>query len=69
MISVAILYEDEKPIRVFKEGSCIYNAYKWAHHHFCLSDSEPKLKLYQLPEWLTVKYFLMTEEQFREIIK
>lgn len=69
MIDVAIVYQDDKPIRLFHKEKCIYNAYKWCHHFFCLNDYEPKLKLHELPDWLKVKYVIMSEEQFNSLIE
>ena len=69
MLHVAIVHEDNKPIRAFEGDACIYKAYKWAHRHFCLEDYDPKMLLHQLPEWLKVTYHLMTEEQFSELTK
>jgi hypothetical protein len=68
-MQVAILFEDERPIRAFKGDSCIYKAYRWAHHHFHLNEQEPPLPLHKLPEYLEVRYYLMTEEKFEELTK
>jgi hypothetical protein len=65
---VAILHENDKPIRAFVEKSCINSAYVWAHRHFCLSDYDPKLLPHQLPDWLKVTLHLMTTEQLNELI-
>lgn len=63
----AILYEDGKPIRAFKDDKCLFNAFKWAHHHFCLEDEG--LLMHQLPEWLEVKLIMLTEEEFNRLVE
>lgn len=64
---VAIVFEDGKAIRAFKDEKCIFNAYKWAHRHFCLADEG--YPIHKLPDYLEVKYYpLMTDEQFRELV-
>jgi len=69
MIITAIVYEDGKPIRAFKDDKCLFNAYKWCHKHFCLEDYDNELPLHKLPEWLEVKLFTLTEEQFNNLVK
>lgn len=66
---VAILYEDNNPIRAFNDAKCIYSAFRWAHHHFRLGDYDPTIKTYELPEWLNVKLISIDEKQFNEIVK
>jgi hypothetical protein len=66
MIIAAILYVDGKPVRVFKDDKCLYNAYRWAHKHFYLADEG--FTLDKLPDWLEVKLHMLTEEQFQNLI-
>lgn len=66
-IQVAILHENDRPIRAWKGSACIYKAYTWAHHHFCLADEG--YKVHTLPDWLKVTYHIMTEQQFSYIKK
>ena len=68
MMIVSIVYEDGKPIRVFKDDACIYSAYKWCHRHFCLDEINPELPMHKLPDWLEVKLYTLTEEQFNNLI-
>jgi hypothetical protein len=64
MLLVAIVQEDLKPVRAFKDDACLYKAYSWAHRHYCLEDMEPKLKPHQLPDWLKITLHMMTQEEF-----
>lgn len=66
-VCVAIVHEDDKPVRLFRDDACIFKAHKWAHRHYCLEDLN--LPLHQLPDWLTVKFYLMAEAQIMELIK
>ena len=70
---VAILYEEVnnefEPVRAFKGPKCIYNAYKFAHYHYCLSDLPEKYSLHQLPKWLKVIFHLIDAEKFNELFK
>jgi len=66
-VVASILYEDGKPIRAFKGDSCIYNAYRWAHKNFYLY--EEGLPLHKLPDWLEVKFYILSEEQFTDLVK
>jgi hypothetical protein len=66
MITAAILFEDGKPVRAWKDDRSIYNAYVWAHKHYCLEDEG--LLLHRLPEWLEVKFYILTEESFNKLI-
>lgn len=62
----AVLYEDGKPIRAFKDDKCLYKAYCWAHRHFCLEDEV--MPLHKLPDWLEVKLYMLTQEQFDSLV-
>lgn len=66
---VAIVYEDDKPVRLFKGDGCIYKAYRWAHRTFCLELSDPPLRQYELPDYLKVTFHMMTEDQIKELVK
>lgn len=69
MLLVAVVYEEGKAIRAFKDNTCIYSAYKWCHRHFCLNEYEPRLPLHRLPDWLKVEVYHVTEEQFNKLVK
>lgn len=63
---VAIVYEDDNPRRLFVGDACLFKAYRWSHHHFCLADEG--FKLHQLPEWLSIRLYLMDEEQINSLL-
>jgi hypothetical protein len=67
----AIVYVDDKPIRAFRDGACIFNAYKWCHREYYLSGPEcpEPMPLHKLPDWIEVKMFMLTDEQFNELVK
>ena len=67
MIMTAVLYEDGKPIRAFRDDKCLYNAYCWAHKNFCLADEG--FSLHKLPDWLEVKLYMLSQEQFDSLVK
>lgn len=66
MILTAVVYEDAKPVRLFKDNKCIYSAYCWAHRHYCLEDLG--LPVSKLPEWLEIKIYMLTDEQIKELL-
>jgi hypothetical protein len=68
MVFTAVVYEDNIPIRAFRDNACIFNAYKWCHKHYNLYETE-NLAAHQLPDWLRVDFLLLTEEQFANIVK
>lgn len=67
MKTIAIVYEDSKPVRLFKDAACIYSAYKWCHRHYCLDEIE-NLPLHKLPDFLEVKLHIMSDEQIEALI-
>lgn len=67
MLTVAILYENDTPIRAWKGEACIYKAYQWVHWKFCLDDED--YKIHQLPDDLKIKLHLLTEEEFESLVK
>lgn len=68
LIMVAILHEDDKPIRAWKDDACIFKAYSWAHREYCLDLHEPNLRQYELPNYLKVTFHLITEKQLQSLI-
>jgi hypothetical protein len=64
---VAVLKNNGIPERAWEGAACIYNAYRWTHHKYCLDDEG--FKPWQLPSDLEITFHLMTEEQFQELTK
>jgi hypothetical protein len=67
MIHIAVVHEDDKPVRLFRDDKCIFNAYKWAHRHYCLEDEG--IPLHKLPDYLKITYHLVTKEQFASLVE
>lgn len=67
MVQCAIVYEDDNPVRLFRDENFLYRAYVWCHRKYCLDDEG--LSIHQLPDYLKIKYFLLTEEEIERITK
>jgi hypothetical protein len=67
MMPVAVLFEDDNPIRAWAGEACISKAYTWAHYHFCVQDVEP-MPAHKLPDYLKVKFYIMSAEEFSKLV-